>query len=405
MLKKIFMSIAIMGMILLFTQCTDRPVVPDKENPALKAGKGNGNGPGGGSGNGKGNGGLNSGNGGGGGIYGDLTICLRNADGVPNYLSFVDEHGETTYYAQPIKVNSSTLEPLRLNPFESPYYDVFDFNTETGEFDAPDGIYVIKEVDFGRINVVRSPPSTLRKALGEAISTLTDPNLTDIKLDASGRLVVIFGAEDWLVNYDQDLTNDETDDKTIDSPVENLAIYQELMSNGFNGELGFLQQYFGDLPDPVLTLAYGALAGGGDKTGIIIVDEIGYINEWVIDWKSGNVTQALNSPDPLGRHFFDFSDYQYSRSNNYQDKYIRLTEVRPNGQWEEVFVSLNDSRLGIFTNPHLLIDYAEGQNTNITGFANAANDAIQVLEFIHSSDLIVYSPYFTATGFQPPESD
>ena len=42
--------------------------------------------------------------------------------------------------------------------------------------------------------------------------------------------------------------------------------------------------------------------------------------------------------------------------------------------------------------PERLIDYSG--NTNITGFANAVDDAIQVLELIHSTDLIVYSPYF-----------
>ena len=52
--------------------------------------------------------------------------------------------------------------------------------------------------------------------------------------------MAIIGAEDWKVNYDTDLANDEFDDKTIDSPVENMAIYQELMTMDLDRQLNFL---------------------------------------------------------------------------------------------------------------------------------------------------------------------
>lgn len=402
MLKKILMSIAIMGTILLFTQCTDRPITPDKENPALKAGKGNGNGPGGGSGNGsgkgKGNGGLNSGNGGGGGIYGDLTICLRNANGVPLYLPVDDaEKGETTYYARPIMVNSINLEPKRIGI--DPWYDVFAFNYETGEFIAPVGQYIIKEVEFGRTNMTRAPQSVLIKALAEAIKTLNSDSTNKVLTDASGRLIAIFGEEDWKVNYDNDPNNDEFNDKVIDSPSENLAIYQELLSNGFNGDLAFLKGRFGYVDGDLLRLAYGAFAGSADKTSIIIVDQVAYLNDFTLDWKSPYVNElSTGSPDEKGRHYYNYTGYTYDREATYKNLYVKI--IRLMGENNQItYESLYDAVE--WTPDNLLIVYGEpGNASNITGFAKAVNDAVQVLEFIHSSDLIIFSPYFTAESDQ-----
>ena len=55
--------------------------------------------------------------------------------------------------------------------------------------------------------------------------------------------------------------------------------------------------------------------------------------------------------------------------------------------------------VGIWTPEEKLMDWSpDGEgNSNITGFANAVDDAVQVLEYIHSSDLIVYSPDFVVS--------
>ena len=45
--------------------------------------------------------------------------------------------------------------------------------------------------------------------------------------------------------YDDEF-NDEFNDITIDSPLENMAVYQELMSRGLNGDLSFLHGYFSE---------------------------------------------------------------------------------------------------------------------------------------------------------------
>ncbi|MBE0649497.1 MAG: hypothetical protein IH595_01530 [Bacteroidales bacterium] len=391
MFKKFLLPIAILGMI-LFTQCTDIPVTPDSDNPALlkkgSANKGGGQGGGGnGSGSGKGNGGLNAGNGGGGGVYGDLVICLRTPEGIPIYQAIAGEK-EVAYYPLPIKINALTLEPVKN---ADGTYATFQLD-EIGDV-IPEAGYIVQEVEFGRLNVVRAPQSVFDKGFTEAVASLTQPGITAIKTDASGRLVAIVGAEDWLVNYDNDPLNDEANDKTIDAPREDLAIYQELMSNGLDGRLSFLRSW-GYTDNDVLRLAQGAFAGGADKTGTVNVDEIAYMNDWIVTWSSGDM------PDPKGRHYYHFTSYNYNRAATYANKFVRITELRPNGSWTYTYKSLLD--IVPWTSPKLLIDYANGANTDLTGFANAADDAVQVLEFIHESDLVVYSPYFTSNGYGPP---
>jgi len=377
---------------IFFVQCTENPILQDTETPLLRAGQGGGGGGHGGGGSG-GGGGTGGGNGGTGGLYGDLIICLRNADGIPEYQELAGEH-DPAYYPLPIKIDVLTLEPSKTDGT----YETFELNAE-GEVIPEDG-FIVEEVEFGRLNVVRAPQSVLDQALTEAVANLTQPGVTAIKTDASGRLIAIVGREDWLVNFDDEPNNDEANDKTIDSPRENVAIYQELMSNGFDDQLGFLTEY-GYTNDDLLTLAFGAIAAGADKTGTMNVDEFSYMNNWLLKWDTGSaIAEVSGSPDVKDRRYYDYRDFSYSRGNIYHDKYVRVTVLNSDGTWEETYQSLNNAVF--WTPPAKLIDYAKGGNTNITGFANAADDAIQVLEFIHSSDLIVYSPYFTANGFVPP---
>jgi len=314
--------------------------------------------------------------------YGDLVICLRTEDGIPIYKLIAGEHGSTPY-PQPIKFDELNLLPVKAD--DGTIYQVFELNEE-GEVILEEG-FIVKEADFGRLNLVRAPESVLNSALQEAKAALTQTGVTDIKTDASGRLVAINGAEDWVVNIDDDDTNDEYDDKTIDSPRENLAIYHELLAEGFSNKLSFLNIYFTE--DDILTLAANALSAGADKTGNIIVDEVAYLNDWIIDWTK---IEYLG-PDLKNRKYFDFGDFNYNRASIYEFKYVKITTLNPDGTWfSEIKSLLNVIN---WTNADRLIDYADGGNSNITGFANAADDATRVLDFIHSSELIEYNPYFT----------
>jgi len=295
------------------------------------------------------------------------------------------------------------METHALRTHDDGSYWVFDLNAEGEVIDDPLDEWIVKEVEFGRLNIVRAPQPVLDAALQEAIGALLQPGVSFITTDASGRLIAILYNEDWLVNYDEDATNDEYDDKTIDSPRENVAIYQELMSNRLDGYLAFLREApngptgQGYTNEDVETLAAGALAAGADKTGNMIVDEIAYMNDWLLDWESPNLRQADGSPDGKGRKYFDYSPFQnYSREDTYRNKVVRITYLDPGGTWTYRYESLAD--VVEWTNPDLLPQYGANSNNDITGFSNSVDDAINVLEYIHGSDLIVYSPYFTVAA-------
>jgi len=372
-------------LVLFIYQCEDvinDPALNDGESASLLKGP-----HGGGGGGGNGGGGNGGGGNGGGTVYGDLVVCERYENGKPFYLGIDGEHG-FEYFPQPIKFSVSTEEPVP----EGDYYAVFALNDEGEVINDDPTLYMVKEADFGRLSLTRSPQRVLDAALAEAKVALNQSVITDITTDASGRLVAIIGAEDWLVNFDNDPNNDEDNDKTIDSPRENMAIYQSLMGNGLS-ELAAIASYFS--ADDVMNLAVGALAAAGDKTGNISVDEIAYMNDWVIDWELLDEGTERLFPDEKDRNYFNYAGFSYDRQLTYEDKYVRITTLNPDGSWSESYESLYD--VTPWTSPSKLVDWANGQNTNITGFANAADDAVQVLEFIHSSDLIVYSPHFPLT--------
>ena len=420
MFKKILMPLVILGMV-FFVQCTDDPILPDTHS--AKGGNGNGNGNGGG--NGNGNGGGNGGNGGAGGLYGDLVMCLRTADGIPDYdwaMGMMDEEGpvpkalminadgEPEVYLDYDPNSPYNTEPEGDEVYNAPYL-VFQYN-ELGEIIPVEG-YTTKEVEFGRLNVVRAPQAVVDAALEEALNGLDHGGATfDITTDASGRLVALKGLyADWEANYEPegvDLIPDEFDDKTIDAPRENVAIYQELMSHGLTGALSFLTSY-GYTNADVLRLAYGAISAGADKTGSMDVDEFGYMNDWLLKWDDiiNPELPALPlklGPDEKERMYYNYDNntygFVYNRYETYKDKYVRELVAQVGEVAYYDYYSLYDAVE--WTDPALLtnysgIDYSMNDNvdfTGITAFAIAADDAIQVLEYIHGNTLIVYSPEF-----------
>jgi len=106
-----------------------------------------------------------------------------------------------------------------------------------GEVTYPEGVLwtdLVQAVDFGRMNIGRSPEAVLQAHFDEAISTINSPDTVDIKLDASGRLLLTKNV------YDEFVVNPTTGEplligtveKAIDSPLENLALYVKLMKDG-----------------------------------------------------------------------------------------------------------------------------------------------------------------------------
>ena len=124
-------------------------------------------------------------------LYGDLIMLVRNPEtGEP-----VVEDGEY------LICQDAACDPEKAVP------------TVDGE--VPLGVTAI-EVDFGRAAVARAPSKVIDKALTDALAKLT---ATDVVLgtDTAGRIT-------YTVTID-----DTTITNTIDSPLENLALYIDLM--------------------------------------------------------------------------------------------------------------------------------------------------------------------------------
>lgn len=241
-------------------------------------------------------------------LYGDLYVILRDENGVP----VLNEDG----FAQPIDADGNLI-PL----------------DEEGE---PTDESLLQEVEFGRMSVSRSPSKVTDHALDEALTKLQEAST--IEVDEAGRLVV--------------------DGSTIDSPLENLALYDALMKDG-------------SLPDTTLPEDFqvtALLAAAADKTGEITVDVVVY----------QNTILGINQVDPDGTiTYYDFSGFDYDRASTFDGSVTYLADTDGDGDYEPVTESIMEAVFGgeSWTDPT-----AEG---GADDFAQAADDARAVILFVH----------------------
>jgi len=294
--------------------------------------------------------------------YGDLYQLLRTDNGVPVMWQ---EPTTLEWYVQPVDINGNPL----------------DLNAE-GELEDPS---LATEVEFGRLNIVRSPQSVLDQALNEAMKVLAASG-AQISLDFCGRLTSTY----------PDPVTSEIIVKTIDSPRENMALYQYIMKhmfentaeNNYNNRLGFL----GEPPynfDP-LTIAASCFAAGSDKTGTVDIDEVVYINGFI---ECEGLNPILNEHE--NKYYYNFSEpmlgnaqFQYSRGV-YEDRYLRIVTLNGNGTYTEDIKSVKEAMedAGLFTHVWGAVD-----PTKVSGFALAVDDAVQVLDYVHGDSNVEFLP-------------
>lgn len=259
-------------------------------------------------------------------LYGDMYVILRDANGVPilnaaGFVQPIDEQGH--------------LIPL---------------DAEGAPIDAT----LVQEVEMGRLNVGRSPTSVLDKRASEVVALLN--TATAISIDPAGRLVIT--------------GSDGT--KTIDAPLENLALYVALMTQGtIPGVTDLPGTEFDYLVDGKLTaqdmvIAASLIAGAADKAASLSPDAVAYMNAILgIDTKTvGSVTWSD----------VDYSTYSYDRSTTYGSVTTTVLVKQPNGSYLPTEVNIYDA---VFASK----DYS-GTGT-FTAFATAADDARAVINYIH----------------------
>ncbi len=305
-----------------------------------------------------------------GGDYGDLFRLLRDVDGVPIMIGIAIE-GSMEYFVQPVDADGI---PIQLDAY--------------GEI--PEGAPTI-EVEFGRLNIVRSPQSVLDQAFEEAMDVLEAPGAV-ISLDFCGRLTSTY----------PDPISSETIVKTIDSPRESLALYQYLMKfmfqdteeNNWNNRLKFL----GDSPynfDPLI-IAASCFAAGSDKTGTVNIDEVVYINGFI---DCIGLNPILNENDYDFNHnqnyYFNFSEpklgdaqFKYNREV-YASRYLQIITLNSNGTYTEEIKTVKDAMedKGLFS-----CAWGEIDNKAVSGFALAVDDAVQVLDYVHGDSNVTFLP-------------
>jgi hypothetical protein len=263
-------------------------------------------------------------------LFGDMVILLRDANGVP--ILTADGLVQVIAFITDSSGNLVPLTDASGNLLVIPY-------TAEGELATTmtvDGVvYNVAgaEVDLGRLSVGRSPTKVLGHSLTEALDKLTSATL--VTVDATGRLVV--------------------DGVTIDSPLENLALYELYMTTGA----------LSTVPIPTGFNPASLLAAAADKTGTISVDTVVYMNSIL----------GINT----GTSWYDFATYEYDRYATWGDKTTTVLVLQPDGSYVPTVVNLYDT---LFSSTNWTDPTAVG---GADDFAAAANDYLQVIEFVHDN--------------------
>ena len=266
-------------------------------------------------------------------LYGDMYVLLRDANGVP----ILTKEG----FVQPLGADGQPL------PVDA-----------EGNFDATLAI----AVDLGRLNVGRSPLTVLSSQYEELLKSI---NAADsVSLDSSGRLVLTTAGVA----------------AAVDSPLANLALYVEILNKGtITGVIDtskFTASNLTYLIDGTktpadLVSAASFLAAAADKTGTLTIDKVADMN--AILGVSGTLTDAS------GKTYVDYSSYTYDRASVYSTKTADVLVKQADGTYKVTTVNLYD----------VVFKSTEYTGTNVAAFATAANDALQVLEYIHNNPIPV----------------
>jgi hypothetical protein len=221
--------------------------------------------------------------------------------------------------------------------------------------EVPAGVTPL-EVDFGRSAVARSPSKVSDKSLADALAKLTVDGAV-ISQDASGRIVVTV---DGISS-------------TIDSPLENLALYIDLMTGLASSATSSTETALGTLA--TLETAASLLAAVGDKTGDISIDYVVYENV---------IAGVVDSGDYYS--FTDFTSYTRSYPTDYSYFYTL------DGGTTVLSAVLN-------INTYLTeINGALPTSGGAILFAAAADDAVEVIELLHTQ---IYSEILPGTVTTP----
>lgn len=274
-------------------------------------------------------------------IYGDMYVLLRDENGVP-----ILKDG----FVQPLGADG---QPLAVDA--------------EGAFDSTLAI----PVDLGRLSVSRASSSVLTSQLKTAVDSI---NAADsITLDAAGRLV---------------LTKDGVS-SAIDSPLENLALYKEILTTGtISGltdatiskltsstnttlsALGTAGVATGDL-----SAAASFLGAASDKTIKLTVDAVVDINTIL----------GINTKTDTGTTYYSYSSYTFTPSTVYGtttvDVLVKQDVTLSDNTTKTVYVPTTSN---VYTT---LFPTQTDTLSNIAAFTQAADDSRTIINYVHDNSI------------------
>lgn len=251
---------------------------------------------------------MQGGSAGKGSLYGDLYVILRESDGSPD----LDEFGRVQF----VDAEGNVI------PYQSDDPDAEGFGEVADEA-------ALQEVEFERLNVGRAPSSVLERALGEA-ERIIDLDADDVlERDAAGRLII---------------TDADGLSYTIDSPLENLSLYQDALEGG----------------SWTLQDAAAFLGAASSKTNEVTVDTVVYLNSIL----------GINNPED---GYYDLSGFSYDRGAAHGGTVTYLSDTNGDGVYEEVTRPVMD----------VVFEDQDYSGSGADAFAQAADDARAVIEFVH----------------------
>ena len=230
-------------------------------------------------------------------LYGDLWVLARDldpSDGGGNGEPTLDENGQ--------------IVPIGYDPESDEIFPIHLVSGGEDDYEVPPSQEAfLQEVELERANIIRAPDKVVENALEEALRKIEAG--TEITVEASGRIVV-----DGLV---------------IDSPRENLALYDLIMKAGGATNWTEVQANAeGNLPQPLVDL----LASGWNPTGLLagVFSKFNPISlDAVITAHTlMDVNAVTGSGDTLNIDYFGFTDgvtetFDYDRVATYGDVWVQ----------------------------------------------------------------------------------
>mgnify|MGYP001197277280 FL=1 len=248
----------------------------------------------------------------------------------------------------------------------------------------------VREVESGRLNVARTGQEVFDAAYEEALSTLNQGS--SIVLDPAGRLKMVG------IVVEESVTDEV---KTIDSPLENLALYQRMVLDGClsaTAEVSFTNEAALDsslsnmicddteVDNDDLLRAASFLAGSADKTGAISVDMVVYLNTAM--YINGIEALTKKNGSVQVTDYYDFGDFTYARG--YFDSTVSADLLQPpasfDGDYPDLFHVENVAIMeNVFSGDWDGASHFPGYP--IVNFVRAADDALKIVNYIHNYEL------------------